>query len=113
VFFHAGGIEKVGGVDARIVDVNAAGASIRWFVNPSDGHILKETYQTLGQGGPAQGETVMEDWKAISGLTLPLRRKNSQNGEQTSVVEYKSLEINPPVDPKLFEKPAEKTSENQ
>jgi len=113
VFFHAGGTEKVGDVDARIVDVNAAGASIRWFVNPSDGHILKETYQTLGQGGPAQGETVMEDWKAISGLTLPLRRKNSQNGEQTSVVEYKSLEINPSVDPKLFEKPAEKTSENQ
>ncbi len=113
VFFQAGGTEKVGDIEARIVDVNAAGAAIRWYVNPADGHILKETYQTLGQSGPAQGETVMEDWKPISGLTLPLLRKNSQNGEQTSQVEYKSIEINPTVDPKLFEKPAAKEAEKQ
>jgi len=105
VLFVAGGTEKVGDIDARIVDVSAAGAAIRWFVNPTDGHILKETYQTLGAGGPAQGETVMEDWKAISGLTLPLKRRNKQNGEETSQVEYKNIEINPAVDPKIFEKP--------
>src|SRR4051812_22650848 len=40
VLFHAAGTEKVGDIDSRIVDVNAAGAAIRWFVNPSDGHIL-------------------------------------------------------------------------
>ena len=108
VFFQAGGTEKVGDVESRIVDVNASGAAIRWFVNPLDGHILKETYQTLGASGPVQGETVMDEWKTISGLTLPLLRKNSQNGEQTSQVEYKNLELNPAVDPKLFEKPAEK-----
>ena len=108
VFFHAAGTEKIGDVDARIVDVNAAGAAIRWFVNPVDGHILKETYQTLGQSGPVQGETVMDDWKNLGGLTLPAQRKNKQNGEETSVVEYKNIEVNPAVDPKLFEKPAEK-----
>jgi zinc protease len=114
VFFQAGGTEKVGNIEARIVDVNAAGAAIRWYVNPADGHILKETYQTIGpSGGPAQGETVMENWKPISGLTLPLLRKNSQNGEQTSQVEYKTIEINPAIDSKLFEKPAEKEPEKQ
>ena len=110
VFFHAGGTEKVGDIDARIVDVNAAGAAIRWFVDPSNGHILKETYPTLAQSGPVQGETAMEDWKAVDGLTLPLQRKNKQNGQDTSQVEYKKIEINPPVDPKLFDQPAEKTS---
>jgi zinc protease len=113
VFFHAGGTEKVGDIDARIVDVNAAGAAIRWFVNPTDGHILKETYVTLGRNGPAQGETVMDDWKTIDGLTFPLQRKNKQNGEETSLVEYKKIEINPAVDPKIFEKPAEKVPEKQ
>jgi len=108
VFFLAGGTEKVGDIEARIVDVNAAGAAIRWFVNPADGHILKETYVTLGRTGPAQGETAMDDWKAINGLTIPLQRKNKQNGEETSVVEYKKIEINPAVDPTIFEKPAEK-----
>src|SRR5215471_11802703 len=113
VFFVAGGTEKVGDIESRIVDVNAAGAAIRWFVNPADGHILKETYQTLGPSGPAQGETTMDQWKDMSGLTLPLLRKNKQNGEETSVVQYKSIEINPPIDPKLFEKPAESPAEKK
>src|SRR6266404_814916 len=39
VFFTAGGTEKVGDIEARIVDVNAAGAAIRWFVDPKTGHI--------------------------------------------------------------------------
>jgi zinc protease len=113
VFFLAGGTEKVGDIEARIVDVNAAGAAIRWFVNPADGHILKETYVTLGRTGPAQGETALDDWKAINGVTIPLQRKNKQNGEETSVVEYKKIEINPAVDPKIFEKPAEKAPDKQ
>ncbi len=36
VFFRADGSEKVGDIDARIVDVNAAGAAIRWFRRPAD-----------------------------------------------------------------------------
>ncbi|MFZ0866734.1 MAG: pitrilysin family protein [Candidatus Sulfotelmatobacter sp.] len=108
VFFRAGGTEKVGDVDARIVDVNAAGVAIRWFVDPQTGHILKETYRTLGQGQPAQGETDMEDWKSVNGLNIPFVRQNKQNGQDSSKSEYTSLEINPAVDPKLFEKAAEK-----
>ena len=108
VFFRAGGTEKVGDTDARIVDVNAAGTPIRWFVDPQNGHILKETYKTLNQGGPVQGETDMDNWKPISGLNLPLLRHNKQNGEDSSTAEYTALELNPAVDPKLFEKPVEK-----
>ena len=108
VFFRAGGTEKVGDTDARIVDVNAAGTTIRWFVDPESGRILKETYRTLSQGGPVQGETDMDNWKPISGLNLPLLRHNKQNGEDSSTSEYTALELNPAVDPKLFDKPAEK-----
>jgi hypothetical protein len=108
IFFHAAGTEKVGDIDARIVDVNAAGASLRWFVDPQTGRILKETYPTLSQGGPAQGETDMDNWKPISGLTLPLVRHNKQNGQDASTSEYTAVELNPTVDPKLFDKPAEK-----
>jgi zinc protease len=108
VLFQAAGSEKVGDVDARIVDVNAAGAAIRWFVDPQSGRILKETYPALGQAGPVQGETAMENWKTIEGLTLPLLRKNKQNGEDSSTAEISSIELNPTVDPKIFDKPAEK-----
>jgi hypothetical protein len=109
VFFNAGGTERVGTIDARIVDVNAAGAAIRWFVDPQSGRILKETYTTLNsQGAPVQGETDMDNWKSINGLTIPFARHNKQNGQDSSTAEYTALEINPAVDPKLFEKPAEK-----
>jgi zinc protease len=108
VFFHADGSEKVGDIEARIVDVNAAGTAIRWYVDPQSGHILKETYRTLSQGQPVTGETDMDNWKQVNGLTLPLLRHNKQNGQDTSTSEYSTLEFNPTIDPKLFEKPAEK-----
>jgi hypothetical protein len=107
VFFQAGGTEKVGDVEARIVDVNAGGVPVRWFVDPANGHILKETYPTVGQSGPVEAETTLDNWKTINGLTLPLSRKEKQNGQEISEAEYKTIEINPQVDPKLFDKPAE------
>jgi len=108
VFFLAGGTEKVGDTQARIVDVNAAGTIIRWFVDPQSGHILKETYRTLSQGQPVQGETDLEDWKSVNGVNVPFLRQNKQNGEDSSTSVYTSLEFNPAVDPRLFEKPPEK-----
>jgi len=108
VFFLAGGTEKVGDTQARIVDVNAAGTIIRWFVDPQSGHILKETYRTLSQGQPVQGETDLEDWKSVNGVNVPFLRQNKQNGEDSSTSVYTSLEFNPAIDPKLFEKPPER-----
>jgi zinc protease len=108
VFFRAGGTEKVGDTVATIVDVNAAGAAIRWFVDPETGRILKETYRTLSQGQPVQGETDMDNWKPVNGLNVPFIRRNKQDGQESSTAEYTSLEFNPTVDPKLFDKPAEK-----
>jgi zinc protease len=112
MFFRADGSEKVGEGEARIVDVNAAGASIRWWVDPNTGHILKETYPTLGQGGLVQGETDFDNWKSVNGLNVPLVRHNKQNGQDSSTAEYSSLEFNSAVDPKQFEKPPEKPAAN-
>jgi len=108
VFFNADGTEKVGDIETRIVDVNSKGAVLRWYVDPQAGHILKETYMTLTQTGRVPGETEMDNWQPISGLNLPLTRHNKQNGQDSSTAEYTALEINPTVDPKLFDKPAEK-----
>jgi zinc protease len=113
MFFRAAGTEKAGDTEARIVDVNAAGTFIRWFVDPQSGHILKETYRTMGQNGPVQGETDMDNWKPVNGLTIPFVRHNKQNGQDTSTAEYTALELNPTVDAKLFEKPTEKAASNK
>ncbi len=102
--FFAGGTEKVGDTDTRIVDVSDGDMTIRWFVDPQTGHILRETYATAG-AMPRQTELI--DWKTSDGITLPYLHKNSENGRLASVVTYNSIEINPAVDPKVFEKPAE------
>ena len=104
--FAASGTEKIGEVESQIVDVSGPGVNLRWFVDPATGHVLRETYPTVGRSGPVQGETEFADWKTSDGLTLPYLRKNKQNGEDSSTVQFNGFQINPAVDPKLFDKPS-------
>jgi zinc protease len=106
--FAANGSEKIGSVDAQILDISGEGMTMRWFIDPQNGKILRETYPTVNQSGPAQGETELEDWQTTDGVTLPRLRKNKQNGEASSTVEITKTEFNPAVDAKVFDKPVEK-----
>ena len=105
--FSAAGSEKIGDVDAAILDIGGAIPWVRWYIDPKTGYILREKYKGMGQAGPFDGETNLSDWRTADGLTMPYIHKNRQNGQETSVVEFKKIELNPAVDPKLFEKPAE------
>lgn len=111
--FSAAGTEKVGDVNAAIVDIGGAIPWLRWYVDPNTGHILMEKYKGLGQSGEFEGETDLADWRTADGLTMPYTHKNKQNGRDTSTAEYKKIEINPALDPKLFEKPAQAAGEKQ
>lgn len=104
--FSAGGTAKVGEVEAKVLDVNADGVEVRWFVDPQTGHIVRTSWQGMGMGGP--GETVADysDWKTVEGLSVPFKVVRTHAGQQQGSTEIKELVINPPVDPKLFEKPA-------
>lgn len=105
--FAANGSEKIGSVDAQILDVSGDGMSMRCFIDPQSGRILRETYQTAGQSGPAQGQTDLDDWQTSDGITLPHARKIKQNGQDYSTVQVNKIELNPTVDSKLFAKPAD------
>jgi zinc protease len=104
--FAGNGTEKIGSVDASILDINAQGTPMRWYVDPSSGRILREVYPATGQSGPVEGQTDLEDWKNFDGVTLPAKRINKQNGENSSVVDFLEIQFNPKVDAKEFEKPA-------
>ena len=111
--FAAAGTEKIGNVDAAILDIGGSIPWVRWYVDPSNGHILREKYKGVGQGGPFDGQTELSDWRAADGLTLPYKHENKQNGQATSTAEFKKIELNPKIDPKLFDKPAETATEKQ
>jgi zinc protease len=104
--FSAAGTEKIGDTEARILDVRAGDMSIRWFVDPKSGHVVSESYEAVGGSGPFHGATDLSDWKTTDGITLPAMHKNKENGKDSSIVEFTSVQYNPTVDPKLFEKPA-------
>ncbi len=110
VTFAAAGTEKIGDVDAAIVDIGGSIPWLRWYVDPKSGRILQEKYKGMGQSGPYDGETDLSDWRTADGFTFPYVHKNKQNGQLTSTVEYKKIDVNPPLDPKLFEKPADTTA---
>lgn len=103
--FTAEGTDNSGGVNTTIVDVSGPGVSLRWFVDPQTGKIVRETYKTLGRSGPVDGETSFSDWKTVDGVNLPFHRDNRQNGQDSSTVQYTSIQLNPAVNPKIFEKP--------
>jgi len=103
--FAAGASEKVGPIDAKIIDISGPGVSIRWYVDPATGHIVREAYQTAGPQGPAQGTTDLSNWQTTDGITLPALHTNQMNGEESSSAEFTGVKFNPTVDPKLFEKP--------
>ncbi len=111
--FAAAGTEKVGDVDAAILDIGGAVPWVRWYIDPKTGYVLREKYKGVGQAGPFDGESDLSDWHTSDGLTMPYKHENKQNGEQTSSAEFKKIELNPQLDPKLFEKPAEPSAEKQ
>ena len=104
--FTASGTEKSGDVNTAIVDVSGPGVTLRWFVDPQSGKVVRETYKGAGQSGPVDTETSFSDWKEVEGLNLPFHRENKQGGAVSSTVQFTSFQVNPPVDSKIFEKPA-------
>jgi hypothetical protein len=104
--FAAAGSEKIGEVEAQILDVNADGAQVRWYVDPQTGHVLRTSAQALGMTGPGQRVTDYSGWKEVDGISLPFKAKITQDGKEAGSQDIKEVQINPAVDPKLFEKPA-------
>jgi zinc protease len=104
--FGASGTEKIGDINAQILDVSGDGVALRCYLDPQSGRVLRESYRTMGASGPIPTETDLSDWKTSDGLTLPYLRKTKQNGEDYSSAQYTAIQINPAVDPKLFDKPA-------
>ena len=104
--FTASGTDKSGDTPTAIVDVSGPGVAMRWFVDPQSGKLIRETYKSMGPSGPADSETTFSDWRPVEGLNIPFHRANKQNGQDSSAAQFTSFQLNPQVDPKMFEKPA-------
>lgn len=102
--FNVTGTEKVGTVDAQVLEVNADGARVKWLIDPATGKVLRRIRTS---SGPMGGEVTTEytEWKTFGGLSIPVAATSTRNGEKVAEVKVSNVEINPAVDASLFEKP--------
>ena len=105
--FSAGGSEKIGEVEAKILDMNADGDAVRWFIDPQSGRVLRASWQSTGPAGPGEVVTDYAEWKSFDGIPISCKATRTRGGEKEWSVEILELQLNPPADPKLFEKPAQ------
>ena len=104
--FTASGSAKVGDADADVLDVNADGAEVRWFVDPKSNRIVRTSQRVTGMGGaPSEQMLDLDDWREFGGIEFATKVKLTNDGQDGGSVQVKEVEVNPAVDAKLFEKP--------
>lgn len=101
------GSETIGDTEARVLELSLDGAQVRWLVDPASGRILRTSSQTLGPAGPAEQTTDYSDWRDVKGVAFAFKRQIRVGGEESVAIELTEVTLDPEVDPKLFEKPAD------
>jgi len=104
--FVATGQEKVGGVEATVVDVEANGVPTRWWIG-ADGKLLQERYSDLQQGGTSTQTMTYSDWKSFGGLQYPTKYAMFNGaGQPQMTMTLTAMDVNPEISPRLFDRPA-------
>lgn len=103
--FNTAGTEKVGDLQATVVDIHGGDQQWRWYVDPQTGHILRAQYEGTGPSGPATRTIDFSEWKPVDGITVPFHEEVAVNGQPTATVAISSYEFNPTIDPTIFQKP--------
>jgi zinc protease len=100
------GKERVGDVEAALLDISSEGMEVRWFVDPGTFRLLRASYASVGPQGPGTRVTDYSDFRPVGRLTLPFKEDTTLNGEPLQSLAVQEMTLNTSPDPKLFEKPA-------
>jgi hypothetical protein len=100
------GTERVGDVDARILDIHYENMSVRWFVDPKTNRIVRTFHTALGPNGNiVQISSDYSDYRSESGFPVAHRLEVTTDGERDQTLILEECRINAGVDPKVFTKP--------
>jgi predicted Zn-dependent peptidase len=103
----AAGVGEVDGAACDWVQVTLEGTSSRLCVD-ADGLVTRQTYQSVHPftGAPGNFEVTYSDYREVNGFLVPHRQVTTIDGDEFATLTRESVEINPTVDPVLFERPA-------
>jgi hypothetical protein len=93
------GTEKIGNVDAKVLEVSSEGDTVKWSIDPATGKVLRKT---------TRGGQIVDfiSWGTFGGITVPTAFTMTMNGQEAGSGKVTSVEINPTIDPKVWEKPS-------
>lgn len=104
--FSSAGQATVNGRNVSVLDVDAKGVRVRWFVDPKTGYIVRsESSGTDMAGSPVTEVTDYSSFRKIEGLVQPFEAVVMQNGEQSAKVNISEIDVNPSVPADAFAKP--------
>jgi hypothetical protein len=103
----AAGTDTVDGTACDQIAVTWQGSESRLCV-AKDGKVLKQSYAGKNPmtGAPGRIEVVYGDWRDVAGHLLPFKQTVTIDGEALATVTVESIEVNPTLEPALFEVPA-------
>jgi hypothetical protein len=100
------GEEQIGAVNAEKLKISKSGRAVTWLIDPQTGRLLSARLSEPS----GDVETHFADWRLLSGIYSPFKRQMTGPGgsNDLTIAEY---EINPPIDEKLFQRPARNISQ--
>ena len=102
----ATGSAQVQGVETKILEIRYDDLSVRWFVDPKTGRILRTVHMATGPDGkPLEMSSDYLDYREESGFPIAHRLEVTTNGEKDQTLVLEECKINAGVDPVLFRKP--------
>jgi zinc protease len=104
--FTAGGAEAVNGVETQVLNVSGGDTGDQKWNVDANGRIVRVTRTSMEQGTKTETVVDFSDFKTIDGVTVPMTQIQTRNGEKAGEVRLREVQLNPTVDPKSFEKPA-------
>ena len=103
--FTVTGSEKVGDVNAQVLEIATGAASpVKWYVDPATGKLLRK----VSQGRQGEAITDYTEWKSFGGVNLPVAFTITTGGQPSGGGKLSLVEINPAIDPAVFQNPAPK-----
>jgi hypothetical protein len=101
------GQETIGGIKTHKIKLTNKddGKVTTYYINASDYTLIKSEAEREMQGQTVTVESWYSDLKEVNGLKFPMSRIQKIAGEEFAAVKLDTVELNGPIDEKIFDKP--------
>jgi hypothetical protein len=96
---------EVNGKKFDALQWSAGGHTVKMLFDAATALPARLNYRGAGMSGPAEIETVYEDWRDVSGVKLPFKETVYQNGQKFVERVASERRVNSGLDPAGFKKP--------